>query len=264
MQILGLVLALMVGVSLGLVGSGGSILTVPILVYVMGVQPVFATAYSLFIVGSTALVGGLQNAFQKKVDYLTALVFGVPSIVSVYLTRLWILPQIPDIIGNISHWQVTKDMALMVLFAAFMGMASFSMIRSGKKTSATETQETRYNYPLILIEGLLVGVLTGLVGAGGGFLIIPALVLLAKLPMRLAIGTSLLIIAAKSLIGFAGDLQSGGTVEWGILLSFTLASVVGIFIGNYLSRFISGDKLKTGFGYFILLMGIYILYKELF
>lgn len=265
MQIIGFLLALLVGISLGLIGSGGSILTVPILVYVMGVEPVLATAYSLFIVGGTALVGGIQNAVQKKVDYRTAIIFGIPSIAAVYATRMWVMPLIPKVLFSIGGFEVTKNIGLMLLFAIFMGLASISMIRSGAKAKDEEENgEIQYNYPMILLEGLLVGTLTGLVGAGGGFLIIPALVLMARLPMRLAVGTSLFIIAAKSLIGFIGDVQGDAVMDWTLLITFTLAASVGIFIGNYLTKFFSGAKLKAGFGWFVLIMGIYIIIKELF
>ncbi len=262
MEILGYLLAVLVGVSLGLIGSGGSILTVPILVYVMTVEPVIATAYSLFIVGSTALVGGLQYAFQKKVDFKTALIFGIPSIAAVYATRLWLVPAIPKELFSIGSLLITKPIAIMVLFAVVMILASISMIRPGNVKDVDENAPARYNYPMILLEGAVVGVLTGLVGAGGGFLIIPALVLLAKMPMKLAVGTSLFIIAAKSLIGFTGDLQGSEVIDWPLLGGFTLASVIGIFIGNYIAKFVSGAKLKTAFGWFVLIMGIYIIIKE--
>ncbi len=264
MEYLGYLLAVLVGVSLGLIGSGGSILTVPILVYVMGVEPVIATAYSLFIVGSTALVGGLQYAFQRKVDFKTALIFGIPSIAAVYATRLWLVPFIPKEVATIGDFVLTKPIAIMLLFAVVMILASISMIRPGKQTTSNEEQPMHYNYPMILLEGALVGILTGLVGAGGGFLIIPALVLLAKMPMKLAVGTSLFIIAAKSLIGFTGDLQGSEIIDWSLLTSFTFASVIGIFIGNYAAKFVSGAKLKTAFGWFVLVMGIYIIIKEIY
>ena len=264
MEILGFVLAALVGISLGLIGSGGSILTVPILVYIMGVNPVLATAYSLFIVGSTALVGGVQNALQKKVDFKTVFIFGIPSIAAVYATRMWLLPHIPKEIFSIGSFVVTKSIALMLLFAVVMILASISMIRSGKKTQPEERSALRYNYPMILLEGAVVGVLTGLVGAGGGFLIIPALVLLARMPMKLAVGTSLFIIAAKSLIGFIGDLQGNQVIEWRLLGIFTAFAVAGIFAGIFLSKKIPGHKLKKAFGWFVLVMGIYIIVKEIF
>ncbi len=264
MEILGYVLAIIVGISLGLIGSGGSILTVPILVYVMGVNPVLATAYSLFIVGSTALVGGVQSAMQKRVDFKTVLIFGIPSIAAVYATRMWLVPFIPSELFTIGSLVITKSIALMLLFAIVMILASVSMIRPGKNKEMDENAPRVYNYPMILLEGTVVGLLTGLVGAGGGFLIIPALVLLARMPMKLAVGTSLFIIAAKSLIGFIGDLQGSEIIDWKLLGIFTAFSVGGIFIGILLSKKIPGQKLKKGFGWFVLVMGIYIIIKELF
>lgn len=264
MEIIGYLLAALVGISLGLIGSGGSILTVPILVYIMGVDPVPATAYSLFIVGTTALVGGIQNARLGKVDFKTVLVFGIPSIAGVYITRLWLLPMIPSEILSVGSFILTKSIALMLLFAVVMILASLSMIRSGGRKEEAIEQTIHYNYPMILLEGSVVGVLTGLVGAGGGFLIIPALVLLARMPMKLAVGTSLFIIAAKSLIGFTGDLQTKQAIDWQLLSIFTGFAVAGIFAGIILSKKISGEKLKKAFGWFVMLMGIYIIIKEIF
>lgn len=262
MEIVGYFLAILVGVSLGLIGSGGSILTVPILVYILGVGEVESTAYSLFIVGTTALVGGIQAAMQKKVDFKTVLIFGLPSIAAVYLTRKFLVPAIPDQLVTLGSFELTKPIALMILFAIVMIFASISMIKPSKNnTQEDEDVNLTYNYPMILLEGTVVGVLTGLVGAGGGFLIIPALVLLAKMPMKLAVGTSLFIIATKSLIGFTGDLGNL-TIDWILLGMFTFLSVVGIFIGILLSKKIPGAKLKTSFGWFVLVMGIYIILKE--
>ena len=257
MEIAGLLLAALVGISLGLIGSGGSILTVPILVYVMGINPVLATAYSLFIVGTTALIGGIQSDIQKKVDFKTVLIFGIPSIIAVYSTRLWILPLIPNELFTIGTFAVTKSIALMLLFAIVMILASISMIRPSKKsTDDDEHASMKYNYPMILLEGAVVGILTGLVGAGGGFLIIPALVLMARMPMKLAVGTSLFIIA------FIGDLQGNQVIDWVLLIKFTASAAVGIFAGIYLSKKIAGEKLKTAFGWFVLIMAVYIIVKE--
>ena len=264
MEILGYALAVIVGISLGLIGSGGSILTVPILVYIMGVNPVLATAYSLFIVGSTALVGGVQSAIHKKVDFKTVLIFGIPSIAAVYATRMWLVPFIPNELFTIGSLVITKSIALMLLFAVVMILASVSMIKPSKHKETDENAPRVYNYPMILLEGAVVGLLTGLVGAGGGFLIIPALVLLARMPMKLAVGTSLFIIAVKSLIGFIGDLQGSEIIDWKLLGIFTAFSIAGIFIGILLSKKIPGQKLKKGFGWFVLVMGIYIIIKELF
>lgn len=261
-EIIGYLLAVLVGVSLGLIGSGGSILTLPILVYVMHVHPVNATAYSLFIVGATALVGGIKNALEKNVDFKTVFIFGIPSIFSVYITRAYIVPLIPKDLFSIGSLLVTKDIFLMVLFAIVMILASYSMIRPSKKAES-DIQEIKYNFPFIFLEGTLVGILTGLVGAGGGFLIIPALVVLARIPMKLAIGTSLLIIAAKSLLGFYGDIQTNPNIDYSLIFSFTAASILGMFIGIYLTKKIDASRLKVGFGWFVLVMGVYILLKEL-
>lgn len=259
--ILGYFGALIVGLVLGLIGAGGSILTVPVLVYAVGINPVIATAYSLFVVGVTSLIGAIRNLRKKLVDVKTAIIFSIPAFIAVYLTRLYLVPAIPETLFSINELVITKNIFIMVFFALIMLLASFSMIRN-KKSDGEHTEEIKYNYPMIAIEGVLVGVLTGIVGAGGGFLIIPALVLLAKLPMKKAVGTSLLIIAVKSLIGFLGDVQNI-EIEWGFLLAFTGVSIIGIFMGMYLSRFISGKKLKKGFGWFVLVMAIYIIYKEL-
>ncbi len=262
MMISGFLASVLIGISLGLIGGGGSILTVPVLVYLFGVDPVLATAYSLFIVGATSLAGVWSKYRDGLVDIKTAIVFGIPSIAAVYATRAWIVPAIPATVFSRGSFILTKPALLMGLFAILMLFASYSMIRD--KEGSTEQDESgprSYNIPMIFIEGILVGVLTGLVGAGGGFLIIPALVLFSKLPMKQAIGTSLLIIAAKSLFGFTGDLGHH-SIDWLFLGEVTLLAISGIFVGNWLSRLVDGSKLKKGFGWFVLVMGAYIIAKE--
>ena len=262
MEIIGYIASLIIGISLGLIGGGGSILTVPVLVYLFHVNPVLATAYSLFIVGATSLVGAFPKYKSGEINIRTAVIFGIPSIAAVFATRAFIVPAIPKEVFSIGDFVVTKSLLMMILFALLMVFASISMIRT-KKEKAEENTVQQFNYPLIIVEGAVVGLLTGLVGAGGGFLIIPALVLLSKLPMKQAVGTSLLIIAAKSLIGFTGDLGKQD-MDWTLLLSVTGLAIVGIFIGNALSKKVSADGLKKGFGWFVLVMGIYIIVKELF
>jgi len=251
-----------IGISLGLIGAGGSILTVPVLVYIAGIDPVLATAYSLFVVGSTALVGGIRYAIQNLVNWKMVAVFGIPSIAAVYATRAWIMPVITDPVFQVASYPVSKGLFLLLLFSLLMIVASVSMIKRKSDLAPVKPDHATLNLPLIGLEGIGTGILTGLVGAGGGFLIIPALVLLAKVPMKRAIGTSLMIIALKSLIGFTGDLQSGMAMNWPFLLIFTLFSVSGIFAGIGIGKRFDGHKLQQAFGWFILIMGIYIILKE--
>jgi uncharacterized membrane protein YfcA len=262
MEIIGFIASIAIGISLGLIGGGGSILTVPVLVYLFGVDTVLATAYSLFIVGLSSAVGSV-NFFRKGlVNIKTAIVFGIPSIIAVFATRALIVPAIPKEVFTLGDFIVTKSILMMLLFAVLMIAASYSMIKKDKpKHNNALPEGQKFNYPMILLEGAVVGVLTGLVGAGGGFLIIPALVVLSKLPMKEAVGTSLAIIAAKSLIGFFGE--GGETViDWVFLMKVSAFAIAGIFIGTALSKRIDGAKLKPAFGWFVLVMGIYIIIKE--
>lgn len=265
MEIIGYIASVFIGISLGLIGGGGSILTVPVLVYLFGESAELSTAYSLFIVGTTALVGGIRNATMGNVNYKTAVVFTIPAFIAVYLTRAYLVPAIPQDIFTVGTFTMTKDVAIMVFFALVMLAASVSMIRNKREEKDEEAEtEPVFNVPAIVAEGAVVGVLTGIVGAGGGFLIIPALVLFAKLPMKKAVGTSLLIIAAKSLIGFIGDVQRPDLIiDWTLLLTVTAIAVAGIFVGIYATKFIDGKKLKKGFGWFVLIMAVYIILKQI-
>ncbi len=261
MEIVGYFASILIGVALGLIGGGGSILTVPVLVYLFSVDAVLATAYSLFIVGLTSAVGSFTYFKKGLVNAKTALVFGIPSIIAVFLTRAYLVPAIPNEVMSVGGFILTKSILLMLLFALLMIAASYSMIKKDTQKTEHDSEKQKFNYPLILIEGAVVGVLTGLVGAGGGFLIIPALVILSKLPMKEAVGTSLVIIAAKSLIGFFGE--GGETlIDWLFLARVSAFAISGIILGASLSKKIDGAKLKPAFGWFVLVMGIYILVKE--
>lgn len=271
MEIIGYIAATIIGLTLGLIGGGGSILTVPVLVYLLGMNPVTATAYSLFIVGLSSLVGSYKFYRQGLVSLKTAVVFGIPSIVAVYVTRRYIVPAIPEQLFSLGEVVFTKGMMMMILFGLLMIFASISMIRKKKQPPGIEQElvgnpgepmPLQFNYLGILGEGLLVGTLTGLVGAGGGFLIIPALVLFSGLDMKLAVGTSLLIIASKSLIGFTGDMANL-EVDWWFLSIFSALSVAGIFAGSSLAAKVSAEKLQIAFGWFVLVMGVYVLIAEL-
>ncbi|HAB31289.1 MAG TPA: permease [Cryomorphaceae bacterium] len=263
MLILAYLASLLIGLSLGILGGGGSILTLPVLVYLFGIDATMATAYSLFIVGATSLASIIPKARQGEVDFGTALYFGAPAVVAVYMTRAFIVPMIPDEIVTFSSGHVlSRDTFLMLLFATLMLLAARGMI-VGKKAAAPATAiPLGKKVAIILAEGIIVGVLTGLVGAGGGFLIIPALVLVTGLDMKTAIGTSLTIIAFKSLLGFTGDLGHH-TMDWNLLTLVTLVAIVGMVIGTFVSKKIDSHRLQKAFGWFVLIMGIFIVGKEL-
>jgi uncharacterized membrane protein YfcA len=258
MEVLGYLGALLIGLVLGLTGGGGSMLTVPILVYILFLNPVTATAYSLFIVGTTSVFGALQNFKKGLVDIKKGFLFAIPSFVGVYLTRRYIVPKIPETLLTIGNFILTKGTFLMLFFAIIMVLAAISMLK--KKNDAAQTDKEAA-ISILILQTFFIGIIIGLVGAGGGFLIIPSLVLFAKLPMKKAIGTSLFIIAMNSLIGFLGDVQNL-TIDWFFLMTFTCVSIVGIFLGGYLNKFINETQLKKGFAYFVLVMAAFILFKE--
>jgi len=262
-EILGYAASLIAGIIMGLIGGGGSILTVPILVYILAFNPIIATAYSLFVVGATSTIGAIQSLRRGLVDYKAAIIFAIPSIIGVYLTRKYLVPALPDIMFSVADFKVTSGIFIMLVFAIVILLASLSMIFKKANRIDDDESDTNYNIFTVLILGLVTGVISGFVGAGGGFLNIPVLVFFIRLPMKTAIGTSLFIISIKSLIGFLGDIEHID-IDWVFLLKFTLFSIIGILIGIYLSKFIDGKKLKKGFGFFTLVMGAYIILKELF
>jgi uncharacterized protein len=260
MEIIGYVASVFIGVILGLLGGGGSILSIPILVYLFHIEPVLASAYSLFIVGITSLIGAIPKYREHLVNVRTGFIFGVPSIAAIFITRKWIVPHIPDVLFSSENFIISKRILLLGLFGLLMILASVSLIRPRREL---KNDAADFHGLLLVAEGLLIGLLTGLVGAGGGFLIIPALVLLTGLPFKTAVGTSLFIIAINSLMGFLGDVMNYA-LDWDFLLRITALAVAGIFIGNLLQRSISSVRLRRAFGWFILGMGIFILGREIF
>ena len=318
----GVALAVVVGAIMGLTGAGGSILTVPILVYVVGIDAVTATAYSLFVVGVTSVVGAASYWRRGLVHVRAALAFSIPSLLVVFLTRRWLVPAIPAQLGSVAGVEVSKELFILVLFALIMGLSALSMIArprfaapaagnggaGGARAAAVElppparsaaaaapakagvppfegsvppvkasippaeagvppteggVPPAKVSVPLVVLEGAVIGVLTGLVGAGGGFAIVPALAVFARLPMRVAVGTSLTIIAAKSLFGVLGDLSRESRFDWGLLLAFTALAVAGILLGSRLSRLVPGARLRPAFGWFVLAAAGGILVREL-
>ncbi len=263
-EIIGYLSTLLIGVSLGLIGSGGSILTIPVMVYLFAINPTSATSYSLLLVGATALVGALQKLKKGEVELKTALLFGAPAVAAVFLTRKLLIPLIPFQFEFLSL-NLKRDQLLLGLFAVLMLLAALSMLRKKSPAAQNESPQPLTISPMIvLLEGFITGIITGLVGAGGGFLIIPALVVFGKLPMKVAVGTSLLIIAAKSLIGFLGDIGNPDiTIDYLFITILIIIASLGLYLGIYLSKFIDGKRLAKGFGYFVLLMGAFVISKEI-
>lgn len=253
----------LVGVVLGLIGGGGAILTMPILVYLFQVPPVVATSYSLFIVGLASVVGVWRYHLQGLVDYKIAFTFLLPSFLGTSLARHILLPRIPNVIFEAGAFSLSKDQLVMICFSIVMVAASWSMIRSKKNISGSKLVKRGEQIFQLGILGIAVGFVAGFVGAGGGFLIIPALVLFAGLTMKGAVPTSLLIIAINSLVAFAGDLVVSIKVNWAFLMGSALAAVLGLFVGIKLSSRFTPASLKTGFGWFVLLMGAFILAQQM-
>lgn len=260
MEIFGYAATILMGITLGVLGGGGSILTVPILVFLFGINPIIATTYSLFLVGISSAIGSTSYFKNDLIDVKTVFYFGIPSVISVFLTKKFLLPQIPEILFSIGNFIISKEAFLLLLFAILMILASRKMIQ--KTTISTENTAKKIQTSRIVFQGLSVGFVTGLIGAGGGFLIIPALVNFMKLTMKKAIGTSLVLIAINSLFGFyfGSDFKS---TDWNLLLTLLGFALIGIFIGTRISSKLNSDQLKPIFGWFILIMGLFIIGKEL-
>lgn len=254
-------LALFIGLSLGLTGGGGSILTVPVLVYAARFEPVVATAYSLFIVGFTSLVGAGIYYKKRLINVKISIIFAIPAFITVWLMRKFVIHALPEVLFSIGNFTLSKDLFLMLSFAVIMLVSGCKMVCSDPKEELRANAKT--NYPLVILSGVAVGVLSGLVGAGGGFLIVPALVFFMHLPMYKAVGTSLLVIAINSLIGFTGDVLNLPLIDWNFLILFSLIASAGVFVGVYLGKFINNQKLKAFFGYFVFVMAVVILIEEL-
>jgi uncharacterized membrane protein YfcA len=263
-ELLGYICATLVGISLGMLGSGGSILTVPIMVYLLNVMPTDAIVYSLFVVGITSTIGGLTYIRKKLVDWRTATLFAIPSVISVFVTRKIILPVIPDPIAVSGSFVLSKDECIMIIFSILMIIAGYRMVfPSVLFKSEADYSPKKKIFRLILI-GLLSGLLTGLFGVGGGFIIIPALVLIADVPIRMSVGTSLLIIAFNSFAGFFEELfQRIEDIDYGFLLRFAVMSAIGIYLGYLLAMKLQATQLKRLFGFFIICSGIVIVCREI-
>lgn len=261
----GYVMAVLMGLCLGLLGSGGSILTVPVLVYLFRFNPVTGTAYSLFIVGVTSLAGLLIRGREGLPHLRAALAFAIPSLTGVYLVRGHVIHSLPDLLSLPGAFEVARDTFIMALFAVVMAAAGVAMLRGRARPPLPPSQAAAERPRLLRIgaAGLAAGALTGFVGAGGGFLIVPALVLLAGLPMQGAVAASLAIISAQSMSGFAADWRLMESIDWGFLGAFSALSIAGALAGAALGRRFDGARLRAAFGWFLILIAAVILAKEI-
>lgn len=265
MEALGYVLSIVMGIVLGALGGGGSILTVPIFVYFFKVPAVLATGYSLLIVGATSLLAAWRYHKEQLLDYKIAFIFSIPSVLGVLLARIFILPRLAH---TLQLWGMTfsKDQVILIVFSILLCVISFFMFKSKdhQKDQNNPVHQTVFSWFAIAVEGFVVGIVTGFVGAGGGFMIVPALVLLAHIPLRTAIASSLLIISAKSLIGFLGDLSLGISYNYGLLLGVLCLTFIGAFLGTRINNLFSVSTLRKGFAVFIIVMGVFIFLKEFY
>jgi uncharacterized protein len=261
MHISGYLASILIGILLGLIGGGGSILTVPILVYLFKVDAILAITYSLFIVGITSAAGTVSYFKKGLINFKIALIFGIPSIAAILFTRAYIVPSIPKEIAFTGSFELTRGVLLLLLFAILMILVSFNMVKKSGGAAAASAEKKNAAASIIFLQGTVVGILTGLIGAGGGFLIIPALVNFLKLSMKAAVGTSLFIIAINSLAGFFFSVRQQD-IHWPLLLTISFIAIAGVLIGVFLSSKIDGKKLRPAFGWLVLVMGIYIIIKE--
>ncbi|HAT1880077.1 TPA: sulfite exporter TauE/SafE family protein [Legionella pneumophila] len=259
MVLLGYSLALLMGLILGMIGAGGSILTMPILVYLLGVTPMVATGYSLMVAGSAAFLGAISYWRQKQIYLKAALIFAIPAMITVFLTRAYLVSHLPDsIIG------VSLDHFIMILFSFLMIIASSFLFMPLAIPSSNSSQNWNIKqYSKAITSSICVGIISGLVGAGGGFLIVPALMAFFDLQVKEAIGTSLAIIAINALAGINGDIASGVVFDWSFLILFTILTLSGLIFGISIGSKLQDRRLKTLFSLFALLIGITIFVKEI-
>ena len=265
MALFGYIACVFMGLVLGLLGGGGSILTVPILVYLFKVPASLATGYSLFIVGATSLFAVYHYRKKQGLNLKIAFIFAIPSVGGVLISRLMILPRVPDYV-NLFNFSLSKNQLILLVFSVLIVLISYFMFKSKDETNPTSIQYSSSSvlgYILISIEGFFVGIATGFIGAGGGFMIVPALVLLAKLKLRVAIVSSLLIISAKSLLGFLADVSAGIQFDYVLLISILILTFLGSFIGILISKNVPTLFLRKSFAVFVLVMGLIIFSQEL-
>lgn len=280
-EILGYLIGFLVGVIMGFIGGGGSVL-LPTLIYLLDKESTLATAYTLVLVGVTALFGMFPRIRTNQVDFRTAITLGIPILIGTLLVRGYLTHLIPDhefdaaghetniplVLFQLGAFSVTKRMLVLLVFASVLLVSFMSMIgligRNIKPRPDYRKESPASYYGMLIGSGIFIGVLSAFIGAGGGVMIVPLLVVVMGLEIKTVVGTSLAIMAGKSIIGFSGDVFNiGEKIEWGFLGTFAFIMVVGVILGSSLVRFVSGQKLKKGFAWFILAMAIFIFTKEL-
>jgi uncharacterized membrane protein YfcA len=253
--------SVVIGLCLGLIGAGGSILTIPVFVYILKTDPAISTVYSMFIVGICSLTGSILSFFKKLVDLKAAILFGMPSVAGVFIARKLIFPAFPEKLFSIHSFAVSKDFFIMISLAVIMFFISVKMLRKKCKAIIIADDEDKRRAALFLLQGIITGIISGLLGVGGGFLIVPALLLWLRLPMKTAIGTTLFIITINSVAGFVSSYTSV-FIEWPLLVKFALGAIAGILAGTKLSEKIQADNLKKALGWFIIVTSVYVLFKQ--
>jgi uncharacterized protein len=258
MEFVGYLALIGIGIALSLMGAGGSLLSVPILVYLFSLDVVTASSYSLFIVGTTSLLGALLKQKDQRADLRAGVIFAMSSVVAVFSTRKWIIPSIPDEILLANDLLVTKRALILVVFAMLVIVSSLMMLM---KYSWAPIDQGKQRLKFLLPVGFATGIIGGFVGAGGGFLILPSLVIFARLPFKIAIGTTLLVIGFNSLLGFLGDVMNY-SINWLFLAMITGLASLGMLLGNLVSAKIPSYHLRLSFGWIMLATALLILVKE--
>ncbi|WP_282637927.1 sulfite exporter TauE/SafE family protein [Sphingobacterium thalpophilum] len=259
--VIGFLLAILVGLSMGLMGSGGSILTLPIFVYLFRIEPQYALDYSLFSIGALAIIGSITPLIKKEIDLHITTVFLVPSILSVYLTKRYLLPAIPQQV-DFDNTFISRNHIIMLLFAFVILLSAVAMISRKRQTAASTAHMNIVQVSKAIASGLLVGLITGLVGAGGGFIIVPSLVLLLGIPLKQAISTSLLIIGLNASFGLMANYHFWAHMNWPILVIFTLITLIGLQLGNKWKGRLDTMRLQGMFAYFLISIAVLILVFE--
>ena len=257
--LISLIASSIIGIAIGLLGAGGSILVMPVLVYILGLPPTIATTYSLGIVGISSAIAAMRTSRDQKVNAKVIFTFAFPAMFSIMIMRAFIMPALPKVL-KIGMLQISIDSFSMIILSILMLISAQRMI-SQKKLQGDESNDISLS--LLVLTGFFIGVLTGFTGIGGGFLIVPAMILIGRMNVKEAAFTSMILIAMNALPGFFVDILNGKNLEWGLFTLLTIASVFGGYAGIMLSKRIRQDLLRISFGIIIALLALFILFIEL-